>query len=153
MRNCLFSPPVLLYYNGSPDSSFSWRMTRLIRYPDRERYLCNPFLFFSTFFRLFHLNSSTHRLPRFPQRNLCSHVIAATDTAYYHAHISLGLAELRILPAAFADTAHLILNCLATDSGPRRGELPSFWSSMVFRHAPTPWKGSGNNNKRLQGTG
>ena len=33
--------------------------------------------------------------------------------------------------------------CLFTASGPGPGELPSFWGSMVFRHAPIPRKGSG----------
>ena len=31
-----------------------------------------------------------------------------------------------------------------SDFGP--GGLPRFWGSMVFCHAPIPWKGSGNNN-------
>ena len=57
------------------------------------------------------------------------------------------------------DISHLILHCPATDSlrrslfgdslsfmtsGPDPGELPGFWGSMVFRHAPIPRKGSGN---------
>ena len=53
------------------------------------------------------------------------------------------------------DIPHLILHCPATDtapltlcpsttSGPDLGELPSFWGSMVFRHAPIPRKGSDN---------
>ena len=29
-------------------------------------------------------------------------------------------------------------------SGPDPRELPGFWGSMVFRHAPIPRKGSGN---------
>ena len=51
------------------------------------------------------------------------------------------------------DTSHLILHCPATDflttlclfttSGPDVGELPGFWGSMVFRHAPILRKGSG----------
>ena len=56
------------------------------------------------------------------------------------------------------DTSHLILHCPATDSlrrllygdsllfttfGPDPGQLPGFWGSMVFRHAPIPRKGSG----------
>ena len=36
--------------------------------------------------------------------------------------------------------------CLSTPSGLGPGELPGFWGSMVFRHAPIPWKGSGNNS-------
>ena len=56
------------------------------------------------------------------------------------------------------DICHLILHCPATDSlrrslfatvylfttsGPDPEELLGFWSSMVFRHAPIPRKGSG----------
>ena len=51
------------------------------------------------------------------------------------------------------DTSDLILHCPATDSlmtlclvmisGPDHGELPGFWGSMVFSHAPIPRKGSG----------
>ena len=78
--------------------------------------------------------------------------------------MSLGLAELRILSAAPVDTrprtslisfctvqqqtlyaAHSLATlCLFTTSGPDPGELPGFWGSMVFRHAPIPRKGSGN---------
>ena len=52
------------------------------------------------------------------------------------------------------DTSHLILHCpaadsatlcLSTTSGPGSGELPGFWGSMIFRHAPIPRNGSGNN--------
>ena len=32
--------------------------------------------------------------------------------------------------------------------GPGPGELPGFWGSKVFRHAPIPRKGSGNNNNK-----
>ena len=58
------------------------------------------------------------------------------------------------------DTSHLILHCPATDSlrrllfgdclsttsGPCHGDLPGFWASMVFRHAPIPWKELGSDN-------
>ena len=60
------------------------------------------------------------------------------------------------------DISHLILHCPTTDtffaapslatlcfsttSGPNPWELPGFWGSMVFHHAPIPRKGSGNNN-------
>ena len=58
-----------------------------------------------------HLNSLTHRFPRFPLRNLCSLVTlavfslvyAAIDTAFFWAPISPGLAKSRILPAVPAD--------------------------------------------------
>ena len=33
-------------------------------------------------------------------------------------------------------------------SGSDLGELPSFWGSMVFRHAPIPQKGSGNQQQQ-----
>ena len=82
--------------------------------------------------------------------------------------MSLGLAELRILPAAPADTrprtplisfctvqlrtpcaAHSLATLyLYTTSGPDPGELPGFWGSMVFRHAPIPRKGSGNQQQQ-----
>ena len=85
-------------------------------------------------------------------------VYAATNTT------SLGLAESRILPAAPADThpktplipfctvklqtlcaAHSLTTLfLATTFGPDPGELPGFWGSMDFHHAPIPQKGSGN---------
>ena len=38
-RNCLLSPPVLLGYNGSPDTRFSRGMTRPMSWPDGVRYL------------------------------------------------------------------------------------------------------------------
>ena len=38
-RNCLLSPPVLSGYNGSLDTRFSRRTTRLTSLPDGERYL------------------------------------------------------------------------------------------------------------------
>ena len=82
--------------------------------------------------------------------------------------ISLGLAESRILPAAPVDTrprtlfisfctvqlrtfcaAHSSATlCLCTTSDPDPGELPGFWGSMVFRHAPIPRKGSGNQQQQ-----
>ena len=39
-RNCLLSPPVLLDYNGSPDTRFSREKTQLMSWPDGERYSC-----------------------------------------------------------------------------------------------------------------
>ena len=38
-KNCLFSPPVLSGYNGSPDTRFFRGATRLMSWPDGERYL------------------------------------------------------------------------------------------------------------------
>ena len=52
-------------------------------------------------------------------------------------------------------TSHLILYCPATDSLATRclsttsGELPGFWGSMVFRHAPFRRKGSGNQQQPI----
>ena len=125
---------------------------------------------------LSHRNSLTHKFPRFPPRNLCSLVMLAvsslvyapTDTAFYKVLISLGLAESRILLAAPVDTrprtplisfctvqlrtlcaAHSLATlCLSMTSGPDPGELPGFWGSMVFRHAPIHRKGSGNQQQQ-----
>ena len=99
-RNCLLSPPVLSGYNGSPDTRFSRKTTRLMSWPDGERYLRPPqspvaslisrIHFSWTKGVQSHLNSLTHRFLRFPPRNLCSLVMlavsslvfAATDTAF-----------------------------------------------------------------------
>ena len=125
---------------------------------------------------LSHLHSSIHRFPRFPLRNLCSIVMlavsslvyAATDTAFFQV-IFLGLAESKILPAAPADTrsrtplisfstvqlrtlyaAHYLATlCLSTISGPKPGELPGFWGSIIFCHAPIPQKGLGKQQQQL----
>ena len=103
-RNCFLSPPVLSGYNGSPDIRFSRGTTRLMSWPDGERYLRPPqslevsllfsfvsiLLFSRTEGVLSHRNSLTHRFPQFPRRNLYFHftlavfslAFAATDTAY-----------------------------------------------------------------------
>ena len=52
--------------------------------------------------------------------------------------ISFCTVQLRTLCA----THSLATLCLITTSGPDPGELPGFWGSMVFRHAPIPRKGS-----------
>ena len=41
-RNCLLFPPILSGCNGSPDIRFSWATTRLMSWPDGERYLRPP---------------------------------------------------------------------------------------------------------------
>ena len=98
-RNCLLSPAVLSGYNGSPDTRFSRETTWLMSWPDGERYLRPPqslvvslllslvsTLFFSrTEGVLSHLNSLTHRFPRFPPRNLCSLVMLAVSSLVYAA--------------------------------------------------------------------
>ena len=104
-RNCLLSPPISSGYNGSPDTRFSRGTTRLMSWPDGERYLCTPqslvvslvlslvstLLFSRTGGVVSHLNSLTHRFPQFPTRYLCSLVMlavfspvyAATDIAFF----------------------------------------------------------------------
>ena len=52
--------------------------------------------------------------------------------------ISFCTVQLRTLCAAHS----LATLCPVTTSGPDPGELPGFWGSMVFRHAPIPRKGS-----------
>ena len=85
-RNCLISPPVLSGYNGPLDTRFSQGTTRLMSWPDGERYLCplqslvvslflslvSTLLFFRTGGELSHLNFWTHNFHRFSPRNLCS---------------------------------------------------------------------------------
>ena len=95
-------------------------------------------------------------------------VFAATDTAYCLAFNTLGLAESRILLATPADTrpwtplilfctvqlgtlcaAHSLATfCLSTTSAPGCGKLAGFLGSMVFRHAPIPQKGLGNQQQQ-----
>ena len=103
-RNCLLSPPVLSGYNGFPDTHFSRGTTRLMSWPDGERYLRPPLslvvslllslvstLVFSRTGGVLSLRSIlTHMFPQFPLRSLCSLVMlavsslvfAATDTAF-----------------------------------------------------------------------
>ena len=83
-RNCLLSPPVQLGYNGSSGTRFYRETTRLMSWPDGERYLHLPqslvvslllsliftLLFSRTGGALSHLNFLSHRFPRFPPRNL-----------------------------------------------------------------------------------
>ena len=103
-RSCFLSPPVLSGYNGFLDTRFSRPTTRLMSWPDGERYLfpepslvvslllslVSTFLFSRTGGVLSHLNFSTHRFPIFPPRNLCFYVMlavfslafVATDTVF-----------------------------------------------------------------------
>ena len=90
-RNCLLSPPVLSSYNGSPDTRFSWGTTRLMSWPDGERYSCplqslvvsflrslvSTLIFSRTGGILSHLSSLTHGLSQFPPRSWCSLVTLA----------------------------------------------------------------------------
>ena len=96
-RNCLLSPPVLSGYNGSPDTRFSWRTIQLMSWLDRVRYLCplqslvvsfllpliSTLILSWTGGVLSHLNSLTHRFPRFPSRNLCSLVMLAVSSLIF----------------------------------------------------------------------
>ena len=137
--------------------------------------LVSTLLFSCTGGVLCHLNSLIHKFSRFPLRNLCSLVTLAVfslvytakDTAFCQAPISSGLAESRILSAAPVNTrprtplisfctvqlwtlcaADSLANlCLSMTSGPGPGNLPGFWGSIVFHHAPTPRNRSGNNYK------
>ena len=103
-RNCLLSPFVLSGYNGPPDTRSSRGTTRLMSWPDGERYLRplqslvvplllslgSTVVFSRTGGVLSHRSILTHRFLRFPLRNLCSLVMlavsslvfAATDTAF-----------------------------------------------------------------------
>ena len=83
-RNCFLSPSVLSGYNGSADTRFCRRMTRLMSWPDGEHYLCplqspvvslllslvSTLLFSRTGGVLYHLHSLTHRFSRF-HRGTC----------------------------------------------------------------------------------
>ena len=96
-RNRLLSPPILSGYNGSPDIRFSRGTTRLMSWPDGDRYLrplqslvvslllfvISTVLFSRTESVLSHLNSLTHRFPRFPSRNLCTLVTLAVFSLVY----------------------------------------------------------------------
>ena len=103
-EDCLLSPSVLSGYNGSPDTRFSRGTTRLMSWPNGERYSCplqplvislllspvSTLLFSQAGGVLSHRSSLTLRYPRFPPKNLCSLVMlavsslvyAATDTAF-----------------------------------------------------------------------
>ena len=98
-RNRLLSPPVISGYNWSPETRFSRGTTRLMSWPDGERYLrplqslvvslvlslVSTLLFSGTGGALSDQNSSTHKFPRFPPRNLCSFVTLAVLSLVYAA--------------------------------------------------------------------
>ena len=67
------------------------------------------------------------------------------DTRPRTSLISFCTVQLRTLCAAHS----LATLCLFMTSGPDFGELPGFWGSMVFRHAPIPRKGSGKQQQQL----
>ena len=66
------------------------------------------------------------------------------DTRPRTSLISFCTVQLRTLCAAYS----LATLCLSTTSGPNPGELPDFWGSMVFCHAPITWKGLGNQQQQ-----
>ena len=83
-RNCLLFPPVLLDYNGSPDTRFSRGTTRLMSWPDGVRYLRPPqslvVSLLSSYLGLSHRSILTHRFPRFPPRNFFPLVMLAVSS-------------------------------------------------------------------------
>ena len=142
-RNCLLSRPVLSDYNGSPNTRFSWGMTRPMSWPDRERYLCSlqslvvyflmslvtTLVLSGTGGILSHLNSLTHRFPRISTEELVlpHHARCVFSRLRCNGHnLLLGSYLSRIgrieNPSCSAgehssqDTSHLILHCPATDS-------------------------------------
>ena len=98
-RNCLFSPPVLSGYNGSPDTRFYRGTTQLMSLPDGERYLrplqslvvslllplVSTFVYSRTGGVLSLQSILTHRFPQFPLRNLCSLVMLAVSSLVFAA--------------------------------------------------------------------
>ena len=93
----LLSPPVLSGYNGSTDNRFSRGTTRLMSWPDGERYLCPlqslavlssylsyPLLSFLGLEAYCLIKILRHtRSPRFPPRNLYSIVTLAVFSLVY----------------------------------------------------------------------
>ena len=142
-RNCLLSPPVLSGYNGYPDTRFSRGTTRLMSWPDGERYLrpLQPFCSLSPLVSRIHssLLSDWRRtvsskffdaqvssiateelvLPRHP---LC--VLSRLRCNGYSLLLSSYLSRIGRIENSFCsacehssqDTSHLILHCPATDS-------------------------------------
>ena len=127
-----------------PRHSFLPGTTRLMNWPDGERYSCplqslvvslllslvSTFVFSWDGGVLSHRNSSPPRFPRFPPRNLCSLVtLAVFSRLRCNGHsLLLSFYLFRIgrieNPSCSAcghssqDTSHLILHCPATDSAP-----------------------------------
>ena len=150
-----------------PDTPFSRETTRLMSWPDGVRYLRLPqslvvslllptFVLSRTGAVLSHRSSLTHRFPRFPPRNLCflvmlavsSFVLAATDTSLL---LNSSLSRIdRIENPSCSTCGHLSSHSALSSYGlfSTSGELPGFWGSMVFRHAPIPWKGSGKQQQK-----
>ena len=142
-RACFLSPPDLSGYNGSPDTRFSRGTTRLISWPDRERYLrppqslCSLSLFISRmhsslfsnrrrtvsskFFNTQAPSISTEELvlPRHA-RCVLSGLRCNEHSLLLGSYLSrIGKIEKPSCSAcghSFQDTSHLILHCPATNS-------------------------------------
>ena len=71
---------------------------------------------------------------------------------YGHSSQETSLSFCTVQQRTFCAAHSLVIFCLSTTSGPGPGELPGFWGSMVFRHAPIPRKVSGNNNNNSKMT-
>ena len=101
----------------------------------------------------FLLSSYLSRIGRIENLSCSACRYSSQDTSYFILHC----------PATHCLSSYFILHCplisfctvfaplaLWRLSGPGPRELPDFWGSVVFRHAPISWKGSGNNNNREQ---
>ena len=140
-----FSAEACSILNGSPDTRFSRRTTRMMSWPDEVRFLRPPQSFVVSLL------------------SLVSTLVFSRTGGVLRLSYRLFAALLAILPAAPADTRprtpftsfctvqlrtlcvarSLATLCLSTTSGPGPGELPGFWGSMVFHHALIRQKGFG----------
>ena len=141
-RNCLLSPPVLSDYKGSSNTRFSRRMTGLMSWPDRERYL-RPLqslvvylllslvstLLFTDWRRTVSSNFFDTQVPSISTKKLVlprhPHCILSRLRCYGHNlllssyHSRIGRIENPSCSAcghSSQDTSHLILHCPAMDS-------------------------------------
>ena len=168
MEGTFFSPRVLSGYKGSPDTCFSQGTMQLMSWPDEEHYLCplqslvvslllslvSTLLLSCTGGVLSHLNFLTRRFPQFPWRNLRSLIMLTVFSLSRESFLQhLQTLVSGHLSSHSAPSSYAFLGCLLFSdswlpmaSGPDPGELPGFWGSMVFHHAPIPPKGLGNNN-------
>ena len=161
-RNCHLSFPVLSDYNGTPDTSFSWKTTWLMSWP-RQGVLLSPLqslvvsLLLSLVFTLL--------LSRIGGVFVSSEFFDTQVPSIFTKELVLphygrcALSRLRcnghsLLLSSYLFRIGRIENpscstcrlCLSTTSGPGHEELLGFWGSMVICHAPVPQKRWGNNN-------
>ena len=117
-RNGLLSPSVLSGYNGSPDTRFSRRATRLMSWPDGECYTCPlVFIIFSrTGSVLSHLNCLTDKFSRLLQRNLCFVVMLAVFSLVLLSSYLCRISRIENPSCSACGHYHLILHCPATNS-------------------------------------